>query len=87
MSRGLYMDVHVPAAITDGLFLRGVDALTAQQDGAAGFDDESLLQRATELNRMLFTQDEDLLAIGSAWQQQSREFAGIVYAHQLVSYR
>lgn len=30
MSVGLYMDVHVPAAITRALVLRGVDVLTAQ---------------------------------------------------------
>jgi len=33
VSVGLYMDVHVPAAITRGLLLRGVDVLTAQIDG------------------------------------------------------
>ena len=36
MSLGLYMDVHVPAAITRGLILRGVDVITAQLDGAKG---------------------------------------------------
>jgi hypothetical protein len=29
MSIGLYMDQHVPKAITDGLRLRGVDCITA----------------------------------------------------------
>jgi hypothetical protein len=83
MPRGVYMDVHVPSAITDGLMRRGIDVLTAQADDAREMDDESLLQRASDLGRMLFTHDEDLLSIGAAWQQQSREFAGIVYAHQL----
>jgi len=32
MSVGLYMDEHVPRAITEGLRLRGVDVLTAQED-------------------------------------------------------
>ena len=32
MSVGLYMDVHVPRAITDGLRLRRVDVLTAHAD-------------------------------------------------------
>lgn len=77
------MDVHVPSAITDGLMRRGVDVLTAQADGARELDDDSLLQRSTDLGRMLFTRDEDLLTIGAVWQQQSREFAGIVYAHQM----
>ena len=39
--------------------------------------------RAQALARVLVTQDEDFLAIASAWQRAGREFAGIVYAHQL----
>jgi hypothetical protein len=35
----LYMDVHVPIAVTYGLRLRGVDVLTAQEDGAAELPD------------------------------------------------
>ena len=53
MPLALYMDVHVPRAITNGLRRRGVDVLTAQEDGAAEFDDPSLLDRATALNRAL----------------------------------
>jgi predicted nuclease of predicted toxin-antitoxin system len=55
------MDVHVPAAITDGLRLRGVDVLTAQEDGTGEFFDSDLLDRATALGRVLFTQDKGLL--------------------------
>ncbi len=77
------MDVHVPAAITDGLRRAGIDVLTAQDDGAARFTDEDLLHRATQRGRLLFTQDEDLLKIAAVWQLQSRMFSGIVYAHQL----
>ena len=33
MSLALYMDVHVPAAITRGLRRRSVEVLTAQEDG------------------------------------------------------
>lgn len=83
MARGIYMDVHVAAAITDGLERRGVDVLTAQTDGTREVDDESLLQRTTELRRLLFTRDEDFLKIGGEWQQEDREFAGIAFAHQL----
>jgi hypothetical protein len=35
MSVRLYMDVHVRRAVTEGLRMRGVDVLTAQDDGAA----------------------------------------------------
>jgi predicted nuclease of predicted toxin-antitoxin system len=41
--------------------MRGVDVLTAQEDGAATLPDSDLLNRATDLGRVLFTQDEDLL--------------------------
>ena len=64
---------------------RGIDILTAQQDGTQRFDDEALQVRATELERLLFTQDDDFLEIASRWQQQNRNFAGIVYCHQLAS--
>ncbi len=55
MSVKLYMDVHVRRAVTDGLRLRGVDVLTALEDGAAELEDPALLDRATELGRVLFS--------------------------------
>ncbi len=51
------MDVHVRWSITDGLRRRGVDVLTAQEDGAARVDDLPLLDRVTELGRVLFAPD------------------------------
>ena len=83
MSVGLYLDVHVPAAITRGLVLRGVDILTAQIDGTTELEDPDLLNRATELGRVLFSQDEDLLAEATKRQRSGQDFGGVVYAHQL----
>jgi predicted nuclease of predicted toxin-antitoxin system len=77
------MDVHVPRAVTTALRLRGIDVLTAQEDGTAAMDDVYLLNRATELGRVLVSQDEDLLREGTRLQRQAGEFSGIVYAHQL----
>jgi predicted nuclease of predicted toxin-antitoxin system len=77
------MDVHVPYAITVGLRLRGVDVLTAQEDHCQELEDPALLDRATALNRILFTQDDDLLGEGVARQRRGQNFAGIIYAHQL----
>lgn len=45
MSVELYMDVHVKRSITDGLRLRSVNVLTAQEDRAAEFEDTELLDR------------------------------------------
>jgi hypothetical protein len=52
MSLGL--DVHVPLPITCGLRRRGVDVLTAQNDGTARFEDPDLLDRTTALGPTSF---------------------------------
>jgi hypothetical protein len=83
MALAFYMDVHVPAAITAGLRSRGIVVLTSQEDGTRTFDDESLLRRASELGRLLFTQDTDLLRIAHAWQNAGRSFSGVAFAPQL----
>jgi len=81
LSVPLYLDHHVHAAITEGLRRRGVDVITAHEDGAAEFEDEKPLQRATQLGRMLFSQDKDLLILTNQWLEAGIEFSGLVYAH------
>jgi hypothetical protein len=78
------MDHHVPYAITEGLINRGIDVNTSQGDGTAQLDDEFLLMRTTLLGRVLFSQDRDLLIIANRWLQEGRDFAGLIYAHQLA---
>jgi hypothetical protein len=80
-----YMDHHVPSAITAGLRNRGVDVLTAAEDGSATLEDDPLLDRATALGRVLFSQDQDLLTIAHQRLHAGREFSGVVYAHQLAT--
>jgi len=82
MALPYYMDVHVPSVITESLRRRGIDVLTSQEDGTRQADDESRLQRATDLGRILFSQDVDLLQIASEWQTRERSFAGVIFAHQ-----
>jgi hypothetical protein len=53
MPLALYMDQHIPRAITTGLRQRGLDMLTAHEDGADQFPDDLLLERATALGRVL----------------------------------
>ena len=83
MSLALYMDEHVNRAITTGLRQRNIDVLTAQEDSRSGTSDPELLDRATELGRVLFTQDDDLLAESRRRQTEGLPFAGVIYAHQL----
>jgi len=51
------MDHNVPRAITNGLKLKGVDLITAYEDGSSQLDDTELLDRASKLERVLFTRD------------------------------
>ena len=83
MAVSLYMDHHVPKAITTALRLRGVDVLTAHEDGTDQLDDAQLLERAHELKRTLFTQDDDLLDEAAKCHHEGRAFSGVIYAHQL----
>ena len=71
-----------PRSITEGLRLRGVDVLTVQEDGRAGRPDPEALDRARELDRLLFTQDVDFLEEARRRQAESRPFAGVVFARQ-----
>jgi len=79
------MDVHVPAAVTEGLRLRGVDVLTSQEDGTREVDDDALLARAAALDRLLFSQDRDLLQLAAQWQRTGQPFPGVVYSPQIES--
>lgn len=82
MSLALYMDHHVPRVITQGLRARGVDVLTAYEDGADRAPDSDLLDRAGQLGRVLFTQDYDFLTEAARHQQAGEIFIGLIYAHQ-----
>ena len=84
MSLSLYMDENVHGAITSGLRLRAVDVLTVQEDGRSGIDDDLVLSRATELSRIVFSQDRDLLVEAQRCQTQGIPFPGVVYGHQLM---
>jgi hypothetical protein len=42
-----------------------------------------LLDRAGELGRVLFTQDDDLLVEAAKRQKEAVFFRGVIYAHQL----
>lgn len=77
------MDVHIPQAVTEQLRRRNVDVLTAIEDSAAQFEDEAMLIRATELQRLLVTQDIRFCTRAETWQAMGRHFAGLAFAHQL----
>lgn len=76
-----YTDEHIPSAGVAGLRRRGIDVLTTAEAGMLGATDEAQLALATEQQRVLFTQDDDFLALHAT----GIEHTGIVYVHQGVS--
>jgi hypothetical protein len=83
MGVALYMDVHVPGPITQQLRRRGVDVLTAQEDAHDEVDDVNVLERATGLERVVFTQDVLFRVLAEDWQRHGRGFAGLLFGPQL----
>lgn len=83
MAIALYMDVHVPQAITNQLRRRGVDVLTAFDDEDQELPDDQLLLRVTQLNRVLFTQDIRFRVLAETWQIEGKPFSGLIFGHQL----
>jgi hypothetical protein len=80
-----YFDHNVKRAIPEGLKLRGVDVLTALEDGAQRLSDPELLDRATALARVLFSTDKDLIIEARRRQREGVRFAGVVYAAQKLA--
>ena len=83
MGIALYMDQHVPRSVTVGLRTRGVDVVTAHEDGADAMSDSEILDRASELGRVLFSQDDDLIVEAVRRQKEHAYFHGVIYTHQL----
>src|SRR5437588_290292 len=76
------MDEHVQRPVASGLRSRGVDVLTVQEVGVAGLADDAILDRATSLDRVVFTQDDDFLREANRRQRLGVSFAGVIYVHQ-----
>jgi predicted nuclease of predicted toxin-antitoxin system len=63
--------------------MRGVDVLTAQEDGRTGTPDPELLDRAEQLDRVLVSRDHDFLTEARRRQVAGLPFSGVIFAHQL----
>lgn len=79
---GFYMDENVDGKITRGLRQRGVDVLTAQEDGFGATPDPQVMDRAAALKRVLVSQDTDMLIIAAQRQENGTPFSGVVFAEQ-----
>ena len=73
-----YLDENVPTEIARQLRRSGIDALSVADQGQLGASDLSHLQRATALDRVLCTHDQDFLRLAA----EGHDHAGIVFAAQ-----
>jgi predicted nuclease of predicted toxin-antitoxin system len=70
-----YLDENVAGAVAEGVRTMGIDALTTPEAGKIELSDEEQLAFALSQNRVLITQDTDLLVLHS----QKAPHAGIAY--------
>lgn len=80
MAIKFYFDQNVSKAVADGLRLRGIDVLTAFEDATHHLQDVELLDRATQLGRILVTHDHHFAVEARRRQEAGISFAGIIYA-------
>jgi hypothetical protein len=83
MPVSLYTDVHVPRGVVEQLRRRGVDVLTAVEDGQGTSDDAGLIRRALALGRVIFTHDIRFKALAEQMQRDGELFSGLIFAHPL----
>lgn len=65
-----------------GLRLRGIDIITVQEDDRSGFSDPEILDRATELGGMIFSEDQDFLVEVQRRQAAGIDFPSVFFARQ-----
>jgi predicted nuclease of predicted toxin-antitoxin system len=80
MAVAFYFDHNIPRAIASGLRTRGVNLVTAMEDGMDRAADPAVLDRATELGRALFSMDQDMLVEAARRQGVGLPFAGVIFA-------
>lgn len=78
----LFFDHDVHGEVARGLRRRGVDLVTAYEDGAHRLDDPDVFRRAVALGRVLFFHDDDHFSEIHRWQAEGRWFPGAVHVHQ-----
>ena len=74
MPLAVLCDEHIDYAIIDGLIARGIDAVSVQRIGMRSADDPPILDEAHREGRVVYTCDDDYLALNSAGVQHSGIF-------------
>ncbi len=73
-----HLDEHVAHAVADGLRRLGIDVTTSMDANLLGASDAEQIAYGLAEGRVIFSQDDDLLALAAAGVQH----AGLAYCHQ-----
>ena len=65
MPLSLLFDEHVSYDVMEGIIKRGIDALSVQQAGRRSAIDETILDLAARIERVVYTNDRDFLRINA----------------------
>jgi hypothetical protein len=76
-----YLDENMNVEIAEQLKRIGIDAITARDLDQLGDSDKNHLQRATQMGRVLCTQDHDYLRMNAAGVEHS----GIAFGEQYLA--
>jgi predicted nuclease of predicted toxin-antitoxin system len=77
----IYADENIEEAIIQGLRRRGIDVVSARDEGFIGKDDDFHLRQAKRIGAIVLTHDVDFLVLAHRWRTIKREHNGILYAH------
>ena len=73
-----HLDEHVSRAVADGLRRLGIDVTTSTDANLLGASDIDQMSYGLTQRRLIFTQDDDLLALSAA----GTPHAGVAYCNQ-----
>jgi len=80
MALPLLCDEHIPYPVIEGLRRRGLDVLVVQEIGLSSAEDVTVMDKAREEGRIIYTWDADFLRLHQAGHQH----AGIFYHYPLA---
>ena len=73
----LLCDEHIPYQVIQGLRRRGLDIITVQELNLTSAEDEKIIYKAQEEERVIYTQDTDFLRL----HKSGYKHYGIIYHH------
>jgi hypothetical protein len=76
----LLCDEHIPYPVVKGLRRRGLDVITVQEMGLSSAEDKTIMDRAREEGRVIYTRNGDFLRLHHA----GFKHAGIFYHHAMA---